>query len=471
MDIEKVHDEILSGGVVKVLFMLGWPMMVTSFLQSTYNLADTYWVGQLGPTEGAQGIAAVSMVWPVVWFMLSFGQGLGMAGIALISQYTGAKKHKRANDIAGQVFFFYTAFSVVLGAMGFFLAPYIIGVMGPGGDVNQMAIQYIRVIFVGLPFMFTMLAFSFLLRGYGDTKTPMYVQGASVVLNIILDPIMIYGIPGIEYSGFGFIGVAYATFISRFFASIVGFYLLFGGKVGIKLGLEKLKPVYEDIKQIVKVGLPSSIGMSGSALGFIVIMSLVARVGSGTVPLAALGVGNRVTSMIFVIINGLAIALSTMVGQNLGNGNVARADKTAKAAIALMAAILTVASVIIWIIREPLIAAFTENAAVIKEGGRFLGIFAFFMPFFGVFRAVTSVYNGSGHTKYSMGLSLLRLWGLRVPLLATLVFIVGLGSTGIWLAMGLSNFIGGLTALGFFYWGKWKVPVARGIKEKAAEVT
>ena len=163
-----------------------------------------------------------------------------------------------------------------------------------------------------------------------------------------------------------------------------------------------------------------------------------------------------------------AMSLSTVVGQNLGAGNVKRAEKAGKITMGLMFGLLVAACLVVWIVRVPLISIFTDNPAVLAEGSRFLFIFALFMPFFGLFRAVGAVYNGSGNTKYTMILSLLRLWFLRVPLLVLLVFILGLGAPGIWWAMGISNLVAGAVAVGFFYWGKWKTPVLDDVKLRPA---
>ncbi|HEQ78635.1 MAG TPA: MATE family efflux transporter [Euryarchaeota archaeon] len=457
---ETIHRLIKEGSLLKALFFLGWPIMVTSLLQSAYNLADTFWVGRLGTIQGAESIAALSLVWPVVWLMMSFAQGAGMAGVALVSQNIGAGDHARANRIAGEIFAMFLTFSVIVSIIGFIGASHMVDILSPPGPVNDRAAQYLRIIFLGQPFMFITIAFTFLLRGYGDTKTPMYVNLVSVCINIVLDPIFIFGY-GLDWGGFGFIGVAYATVFSRAIAAILAAFILFKGSKGISLTLQSLKPVKEDVMKILRVAIPSSIGGSGAALGFVVISALVARVGDGMVPLAALGIGNRVTSMIFIVIIGLSMSLATIVGQNLGANNVERAERAGKLAMVLMFGILGVASLILWLVREPLIGIFTDNPEVIAEGSRFLFIFALFMPFFGVFRAVGAVYNGSGHTKYTMALSLLRLWGLRVPLIVLLVFLLAWGPVGIWWAMGISNVVAGAIAVGFFYWGKWKTPIEK----------
>ncbi len=482
---KSIQERIANDNVVKVLFLLGWPMMITSFLQSAYNLADTFWVGQLGPERGANAIAALQITWPVVWLLISLGMGFGVAGLALVSQYVGAKEYDKVNKSGGQVFFLFAAFSVVVGLLGFILTPFLVKTVVPDGDVQSMAVIYMRVIFLGMPFMFSAVSFDFLLRGYGDTRTPMYITAGTVAINIVLDPILMFGPSSVPYlgflsvlqplfgsfHGFGFVGAAYATFITRLIASLISITLLFSGRVGVKLSLKDVMPDWKKIWKIIRVGFPASLGSSGAALGFVIMMFMVARVDNGTVALAAYGIGDRIISIMFIVISGLAMALSTMVGQNLGAGNVKRAEKAAKSAMVLMGSLLGVGALGIWLLREPLLGIFTTNTEVLQEGMLFIGIFGLFMPSFGIFQAVHGVYSGSGRTTYSMTLMIIRLWALRVPLAFLFAFVLNMGSVGIWWAMGISNLVAGITAVGFFYWGKWKKTIIEDEKVEKVPVS
>ena len=242
---------------------------------------------------------------------------------------------------------------------------------------------------------------------------------------------------------------------------MIAVYLLFSGRVGVKLRFEDMVPDFPIIKKIVKVGIPASLGMSGAAFGFVIMMFMVARVGDGVTALAAYGVGDRIISVMFIVISGLQMSLSTVIGQNLGAGNINRAEKAGKTTMVAMALLLAIGAIAIWLLRRPLMLAFTPNEDVVAEGIRFIGIFGLFMPFFGVFMAVHGVYSGSGHTTYSMYLMIIRLWVLRVPLTFLFAFVLDFGAPGIWWAMGISNMIAGIVAVGFFFWGKWKTPIIK----------
>jgi putative MATE family efflux protein len=203
----KYREDILNGNIAKTLLMLGWPLMIGGLLHTTYNLIDTFWLGKLGK----EAITAPANTWPIVWLMISLGMGAGIAGIALVSQYIGAQKKEMANKAATQVFVFMFVIAIVIGISGFLFSPYILRFVSVPSEIFDIVLSYIRIIFLGIPFMFMTLAFDFILRGFGDTRTAVKITGTSLILNMILDPLMIFGIsffPRMEVAG-----AAWATLI------------------------------------------------------------------------------------------------------------------------------------------------------------------------------------------------------------------------------------------------------------------
>jgi len=155
---------------VAPLLALSAPIVVTQLLQVLYNLVDTIWVGQLG----TDAVSALSFSWPPVFVLISLGGGLTLAGSVLVAQNKGADKLERVNEVAGQTLAFVTLFSLLLGAVGYVMTPTFLRLIGaePGTDVFTYSVEYMRVIFVGVWFMFGFFVFQSLLRGWGDTKTP-----------------------------------------------------------------------------------------------------------------------------------------------------------------------------------------------------------------------------------------------------------------------------------------------------------
>ena len=481
------RDEILTGPIIKTLLVLAIPVMVSSALHTAFNIVDTFWLGRLGSAE----VGAPTAAWPFIFTFLAIGMGLSTAGVSLVSQHTGAGGKKKANEAAGQVFGFIMIIGIVTAAIGFLTAPLILKLVGTPKDVLPLATSYLRIVLLSMPFIFAYISFRFLLRGIGDMVTPMLIRGVLVIVNLLLDPILIFGsgpipvigitVPEIPYLGpipaLGVTGAAIATALARTTAALVGIYLLFNGKVDIKLSLKDLKLKLRWIKQIVNIGAPATLARSGSALGFVALFGLVAIFGEK--PVAAYGIGRRVIHIITIAIWGFAGASMTMVGQNIGAENQARGEEIVKKAIFVAALIMFSIAVGMVLFRTSIISFFINDTAVIEEGARYMLIFALSIPFFGIYRIFDSTYRGTGHTVPAMILSLFRIWGLRLFLSAifalpsikfygfTLMnFGFDMGVVGVWYGMAASNITAaGLSAL-YFITGRWK---EKTIKENEEE--
>ncbi len=328
-------------------------------------------------------------------------------------------------------------------------------ILGVPADAYDNAVIYLRVMFIGIPFSFEGFAFSFALRAIGDTKTPTIINSIAIILNVILDPLLIFGIgpfPRLEI-----LGAALGTIISYSIASILSIYLVFSGKLGIKFYLSDFKPDFGLYKKMFKIGLPASIGQSLNALGFVVLMGIVSQFGS--VVIAAYGIGQRIISLIFTVSDGFSMAMSTMVGQNLGVLNFKRIRKIVNKTILINTIFISIPTLLIFLFRTQIIGIFIKDILVINEGAIFYACFLIAMPFFGIFFISTSVIKAAGRTKESMVLGIIRLWGLRVSLayfLSTLW-----GSKGIWIGMAMSNIIASVLA---YFWYKretWKETVTK----------
>lgn len=457
---EDRREEILEGSIIKTLLILAIPVMVSSALHTAFNIVDTFWLGQLGAAE----VGAPTAAWPVIFSFLAIGMGFSTAGVSLVSQHTGAGGDKEANEAAGQVFTFIMIIGVVSGAAGFILAPWILTLVGTPSDVFPLALIYLRIVLLSMPFVFAYISFRFLLRGIGDMVTPMLIRAVLVVFNLILDPILIFGIGPVPE--LGVTGAALATATARIISAMVGMYLLFNGKVQIKLSLRNLGLKLRWVKQIVTIGGPATLARAGSAVGFVVMFSIVAVFGKK--PVAAYGIGRRVTHVITFATWGFAAASMTMVGQNVGADQTERAENIVKKAVIVGFTIMFTMATILVLLRSPVIGAFIDDTAVIEEGSRYLLIFALTIPFFGIYRIFDSTFRGTGHTVPAMGLSIFRIWALRIfvsALLALSAISLGaytinigfdLGVTGVWYGMAASNLIiAGLSYI-YFLTGRWK---------------
>jgi putative MATE family efflux protein len=429
--------------------------MLSNLFQTMYNFADRLWLGRWGTV----GIAAVQISFPLVFLTISVASGITVAGMALIAQYTGANREEDANLAAGQVLLFCGVLAVILACIGFFVAGPIMRLMGAEADLTRAAIAYLQIIFVGAPLVFSTFLIAAFLNGIGDTVTPMILMAASVIANIVLDPLFIFGWG--PFPAWGVRGAAVATVLSRGLVAVVGYYLLFKGKLGIHLRLKHMRPRWTLIRKIASIGSMSSIGQMGTSLGFTIMNGALARL--GTAVISAFGIGTSFISIVLMPAMGLGQATATMVGQNLGANRPDRARRTAWDAMLISTIILVAAAALVIPFRPYLIRFFMSNSEVVQIGVRMLLLVGFAFPFMGIIQVMIGVYQGSGHTAYSMFFGLFRLWGLRLPLLYLLAYRLSWGSNGVWWAMFWSNLGTALLSLSFFLTGNWAHQVIRSV--------
>ena len=442
------REEILNGPIIKTIMKLAWPVMVGNTMQVIYNLADTFWLGRLG----AEAVAAISIGFPLVFLIVSIGAGITVAGTTLVAQYMGADNQEMTNKVTAQIFLFVLSLSVVLGGIGVLFNKNILIMMGTPSNILADASAYLNIISAGVPFMFMFFIFSALLRGYGDTKTPMKFMIFSSLLNIVLDPFIIFGIG--FFPALGVEGAAYATIFSRAVAGVIGIYLLFTGRKGLTLKLKYLKPDFSVLKKIIVIGFPSAAEQSIVALGLTLLMTIVSQF--GTMVVAAYGIGSRILSVVMLPSRGLATATTTMVGQNLGAENIKRAESSAWKSTGIIFVTLTVLAIISNLFPRAIIGVFNSNPEVIEIGVSFLRVVGFSFGFLGVRFVIGGSFRGAGNTVVAMVLAIIALWGLRLPLAQILSFNLDFGTSGIWWGMFLSNFLTALIAMFWFKKGGWK---------------
>ncbi len=458
---EERREDILGGPIVKTILVLALPVMVSSSLHISFNIVDTFWLGRLGAAE----VGAPTAAWPVIFAFLSAGMGLATAGVALVAQHMGAGNQKTANEAAGQVFSFLIILSLIFTIGGFLGAPYILRWMRTPPDIYPLAVTYLRIVLLSMPFVFAYTAFRFLLKGMGDMVTPMFIKIVFVSVNVVLDPILIFGWS--IFPALGVTGAAIATAASRVTAGIVGIYLLFNKQVDIRLSLKDLKLKFGWVKQIFVIGAPATFARVTTALAFVMLFTLVAIFGE--TPVAAYGIGRRVIHVITIAVWGFADASMSMVGQNIGAENKKRAEEVIKKAVLVSSAIMFATGALVVFLRTGIMNVFIDELPVIEEGARYLAIYSMSIGFFGIFRVFDSSYRGTGHTLPAMALEIFRIWGLRLflsalfalPSLPLINIGFDMGVLGVWLGMALSNPIASAASYVYFSTGKWKKKTIR----------
>jgi len=471
--------ELTSGTIGAPLFYLSLPIIVTNLLQVTYNLADTFWLGQYSTTA----LAAITFGFPAVFFLISLGMGIAVAGSVLVAQHTGAEEPRAAEHAASQTVTYAVLLSVCFGGVGYFFVEEFVTLMGAEPDVVGPAASYLEVMSLGLVAMFGFIVFIDLMRGAGDTVTPMLVMAGSVALNVVIDPLLIFGVG--PFPELGVQGAAIATVFSRALAMLVGIAILLRGFHGIRIRPGEMVPDPTYARKLVRIGLPATAEGTSRSLS---VNAMLFVVGTFSTPVvAAFGVGTRIFSLIFMPAIAVDRGVETMTGQNIGAGKPDRANAANHFAAKFSFLVLAAVGVVVFVAAPSVVRVFDDDPEVVRVGGEFLRWVAPTFGFIGVVRAYSGGFRGAGRTLTAAALAILMLGVFRVPLawiasrsidLSTVAFelpVVGavetqllagtavadlfahsMGEQGIWLAFAVSNVLAAALAYAWFSRGTWR---------------
>lgn len=439
----------LEGPIPRALFTLAFPIILANILQTGYQLTDAFWVGRLG----ASAVAAISVSFPVTFLVIALGSGLAMAGATLTAQYMGAGRQDMVNHVAAQTMLMVVISSVMFGALGYYLSPYLLTLLGVMPDVYVNALGFMRVSFIGIIFVFTYAMFQSLMRGIGQTRIPLYIVGGTVLLNFALDPLFIFGwgpIPGL-----GVMGAAFATLITQALASLIGLLIFFRGRHGIQLKWSDFVPDPIYLRRAFFLGFPASVELSTRALGLMIMSFLVASF--GTLTIAAYGVGSNILQIITIPVMGLSMAVSTLVGQNIGAGNIERAGRVTQLGTLLGFATLTLIGVIAWFIAPQLVSFFIPgDPDVIAAGAQFIRIMCLAWGGIGIQLCIVSAFRASGNMLIAMIIAMVSQWMIQFPLAYVLSKHTTLDAQGLWWSFPVTNVAVALISVCWFARGSWK---------------
>ncbi len=432
----------------KKLLALALPIMGANLLQMLYNLVDAYFLGKLG----SEALSAPSVSFSIVFFMIIFGSGFSMAGTTLISQAKGKNDQEKVDFYVSQTFLMMFILSIVIMIAGLTGSNILLKALQvPENILNNVTI-YLRIIFLGMPFMFMSFVLRAALQGVGDGVTPLIIQIITVVINIILDPLLIFGIG--PFPELGVAGAAIATVIARFISMSLALYILFSGKKGVRIRLKYIMPERKAWALIIKIGFPTAIGGGVSALGFSVLQGIVNTF--GTPVIAAFGVGQRIIGLFNMPAQGISQATAVLVGQMLGAKEHKTAEKAVKYGAVSIFVFIIISMSITFFYGNSVTKFFINEAEVIAYGAQLFKIVSLSVIFFSLFTVFNGAFQGGGDTKPIMFLNIIRLWGLRVPLAFLLSKAAGLGPEGIWWAMFISNVVVTMGNFLLYKTGRWK---------------
>lgn len=423
------RDLILNGNMLQAILSIAVPVVINSFLQTMYNLTDTYWLGKLGTYE----LAAINLVTPLQNIVVNFGSGITVAGSVLIAQYIGAKQDDQARTMANQIFACAMIFAVICAGMIAVFTPGIVTWLGADGNTWKYACTYMQIVILDMPFLYTVNIFASIHQAQGDTVSPMFLNLGGISLNMVLDPLFMIGMHG------GVAGAALATVMAKAVPAVIAFFLLNRKKQLVYLDLRHLKFEKKKLKSIVTIGLPTAIGGSTMQFGFLLMSRNVFKY--GTEAMAAYGIGNKVNGLISLPSNGIGSAVATIVGQNVGARQMDRAEKGYRLSMKISVIFLFVGGMILS--REPvstaIVSIFSDDPAVIMMASDFLSIMAFWCFTNGVYNSTNGLFQGTGHTEVTMAVDVSRLWVFRFATLYVCESWLHMGVRSVWYSVVISN--------------------------------
>jgi putative MATE family efflux protein len=442
------EQDFISLPLKTAIFVLAIPMILEMMMESAFAVVDIFFVAKLGE----HAIATVGLTESVIVLTYAIGFGISMAGTALIARRFGEKEFEEAGTATFQLLLVGIGISIFLGVGGWFFAEDLLRVMGAEEAVVQSGANYARIVFAGNTAIMLLFLINGAFRGAGQAYLAMRSLWIANGLNIILDPLLIFGIG--SWSGFGLDGAAIATTFGRSMGVIYQFYHLFNGKHKLKILRHNLLVKWETIRKIIDLSLGGMGQFLIDSISWIALTRMNAEFGSAA--LAGYTIAFRV--LIFTILPawGLSGAAATLVGQNLGAKEVDRAEKavwlTTRYNVIFMASVTG----IYLLFSHQLAGFFTDIPEVREIAAQGLWVISIGYVFFAVGMVLTQAFNGAGDTKTPAWINTGVLLALEIPLAYFLAFPMGLKYLGIFIAIAFCHSFHALVSLYFFKKGKWK---------------
>ncbi len=430
------------------IFILAIPMILEMMMESLFAVVDIFFVARLG--ENA--IATVGLTESVVVLVYAVGFGISMAATAMISRRFGEKEYKEAGTVTFQLLFVGGLVSIVMGALGWAFAEDILILMGAEEEVVRTGVAYTRIIFAGNTAIMLLFLINGALRGAGQAHHAMRTLWIANAFNIVLDPLLIFGVG--SWEGFGLEGAAIATTLGRSIGVTYQLYLLFNGRNRLRIIRDNLIVKWGTIKRIMDIAVGGMGQFMIDSISWIALTRMVAEFGSAS--LAGYTIAFRILMFTLMPAWGLSGAAATLVGQNLGANQAERAEKavwmTTKYTVLFMASVTG----IYLVFSQQFAGFFTEVEEVRVVAAQGLWVIVLGYVFFAIGMVLTQAFNGAGDTRTPAFINIGVLWFMEVPLAYLLAFHFELAHLGVFIAISICHSFHALVALFFFRKGKWK---------------
>lgn len=433
--------QLVADPLPRTIARVALPAVASSLLMTLFFSVDTYWIGT---RVGATALAAASTAVFWIWLLVSIAEMVSVGLTAVAARRYGEGRGAEAARIAGDALVLALVLGTVCGIAGIALLPHLFAVMHTPREVSELGIRYLGTYFLGAPLIFGFFAVDAAFRAAGDTRTSFLLLGASVAITLVLDPVLIVGwgpIPALGMSG-----AALATVSTRAVAFALGLAIV--GRRGV---LRFGRPDWRTLATIARIGLPTAV----TGVVFSLIYVLVTRTATqfGTPALAALGIGHRVESWLFMIGVGFGAATAAIVGQNLGAGRPERAERAGWISVGFCTLFGVVACVVELAAPEWFASIFSHDPAVIAEAAKYLRIAALAQIGICAEIVLEGALGGAGYTLAPM-LTSTVITASRIPVAAWAA--ARYGTTGLWWTIAITALARAVGMMLIWRSGRWK---------------
>jgi putative MATE family efflux protein len=447
--VQKTADnQVTSGPIVKTVFNLAIPVVLSMLLQFVLAGTNIFWVGKISPA--AQDAVTTAQV--VIWTLFALSSLVSIGVTALVSRYVGAGDRTKAAFYAGQGMSMGLLFGIIVSIPVFLFTPEILRFMGTSSETAAITIPYLRVlVFIG-GFLFLLETVYAIFRASGNTKIPAITFAFVVTINMILDPLLIFGYG--PFPELGVTGAAVATLIAEIFGCCFMLVALWKGKTGLTISRHNLiPPKVKEFLRIGRIGLPIATQQSIFVLVYWFLIQVVHKFGEPAA--AAMGIGNRMESFSYLTCHGFSVAAATLVGQNLGAQKPERGEKSAWVAVGLAIGLTSLMAVLFILIPQAIATLFTDDPAVIAIATDYLIILGFSQVMMALEIVLEGAFSGAGDTLPPM---IVMIPGavIRVPLAWYLCFDLNWGINGVWWTLTITTLVKASILALWFRLGRWK---------------
>ncbi|MFC2114634.1 MATE family efflux transporter [Bacteroidota bacterium] len=435
--------DLTTGHEGKRILYFAIPMLLGNLFQQLYNIVDSVVIGR---GVGTEALAAVGSSFPLIFVLISMIIGLASGSTIIISQYFGAKDIEKVKKTIETMFIYLFFASLAVSIIGISLSGPIFRLIDVPEDVIPQARTYFNIYIGGIVLLFGFNGTSAILRGLGDSKTPLYFMIVATMMNIGLDLLFILVFK------WGVVGAAVATLISQGGAFITAIIYLNRTHDIIQITISKLRFDRDIFNKSMRIGLPSGFQQTFVAIGMLALLKIVNMYDTNT--LAAYTVAGRLDMFAALPAMNFAAALSAFVGQNIGANKIHRVHNGFKATLWMSSAISIAVSILIFFFGHSLMSLFTKDPEVILIGNDYLVIVSSFYVVFSFMFICNAVLRGAGDTLVPMIVTLLALWVIRVP--ASYFLSLHYGVHGIWWGVPIAWGFGAVMSYIYYKTGRWK---------------